>query len=400
MVYDLIVVGAGIIGLASSYQFFQKSSGVRVLVLEKELSEGCHQTGHNSGVLHSGIYYKPGSLKAKNCRRGYLKMLDYCQEKGIPYELCGKLIAAIREEERERLHEIYSRGLKNGLEGLEILSAQQVKEVEPHVVCLEGVWVPQAGIVDYSVVAKSLLNDCQNMGITFQFDCQVINVLSSEGGKEFIVETTSGDFRGKKVLNCAGVYSDRLVSASGKDLDIRIIPFRGEYYNLRTERRGLVKNLIYPVPDPQFPFLGIHFTRRIGGGVEVGPNAVFAFHREGYNFFRWNTRDVWESLSWPGFRKLARRHWYSGWGEIYRSLSRGAFLKAAQKLLPEIQTDDLEPGGAGVRAQGCYRNGDLCDDFVVIREEKNYVSICNAPSPAATASLAIGEHIAEILYLG
>lgn len=399
MVYDLIVIGSGIVGLASSYQFLKKKPNARVLILEKEEAEARHQTGHNSGVLHSGIYYEPGSLKAKNCQKGYKQMLDYCRTKEIDHEICGKVILAIKEDERAGLHKIFERGQKNALKGVKLLSAEEVQEIEPHARCVEGLWVPQAGIVDYKQVAKSLLNDVQELGAVVRFGCHVLKVQSSIN-QEIVVKTEQGDFFSKLALNCAGVYADRFVSEEKTPLDIRIIPFRGEYYNLKPAKKKLVKNLIYPVPDLRLPFLGVHFTRRVDGMVEVGPNAVFAFHREGYSFFRWSTRDVLDSLSWPGFRKFSRKYWRYGCSEMYRSLSKKAFLKSMRAIIPDIQAEDITVGDRGVRAQACYRDGRLCDDFVIIRESKmggNYINVCNAPSPAATSSLSIGEHITNLL---
>lgn len=395
MIHDLAVIGTGIVGLSTAFNFLKQNPGKKVLLLEKESTFGRHQSGHNSGVLHSGIYYKPGSHKAKNCQEGYQKMLSYCDEKNIPYELCGKVIVATSDEQLPGLETIWQRGLDNGLEGLERLSKEQVMEIEPHVRCVAGIKVPQAGIVDYKQVSKSLYEDLLQMGAQIEFQQPVRSVVAGKQGVE--IEAAS-HFQVDKVVNCAGLYSDRLAKKSGMDMNVRIIPFRGEYYDLKKDRSYLVKNLIYPVPDINFPFLGVHFTRRLDGSVEAGPNAVFAFHREGYRFSKFKMGDVIDSLSWPGFRKLAMKHWRYGFHEIHRSLSKKTFTESLQALIPEIQMEDIVSGGAGVRAQACFKDGNLCDDFLILNSQKNITHVCNAPSPAATSSLAIGESIVDWIH--
>jgi L-2-hydroxyglutarate oxidase len=388
----ILIAGGGIVGLATAYQLLSRLPDSQVCILEKESDVARHQTSHNSGVIHSGIYYKPGSLKAMNCVKGYRLLIEFCQENDIRFELCGKLIVATRQAELPILHQLLERGHLNGLSGLRLLKANELKDYEPHVAGLAGIYVPQTGIVDYHHVALKLAEKIQQRGGQI-FLMEKVEKISVEN-HEVKLRTSRNEFTGDLFINCAGLYSDFLAAQSIPRLDIRIIPFRGEYYKLKKEKEYLVKNLIYPVPDPAFPFLGVHFTRMIQGGVEAGPNAVLALKREGYRKtdFQWD--EFLKTLTWPGFHKVTFRYWQTGLGEVYRSLSKRAFTRALQRLIPEITPDDLEEGGSGVRAQACHRNGSLVDDFVIL-EEKGIIHVCNAPSPAATSSLAIGEEVAR-----
>lgn len=393
MQYDVVVVGGGIVGLATALQLKKVKPNLRLVLLEKEKEVAVHQTGNNSGVIHSGLYYKPGSLKAINCLRGYHLLIDFCREQGIPFDLCGKIVVATEPEELPLLHNLFVRGEQNGLKNLKRLSSDQLKEYEPHVVGLEGIHVPQTGIVDYKRVSQAYAQQLEKNGAELKFNEQVIEIQKKES--EVVVVSQHASYSAKVVINCAGLYSDRIARLTVPDLNVKIIPFRGEYYKLRREKEYLVKNLIYPVPDPNFPFLGVHFTRMAKGGVEAGPNAVLAFQREGYKKSQINLAELAESLAWPGFQKVAAKYWRTGMGEMYRSFSKAAFTKALQKLIPEIQQDDLVEGGAGVRAQACDRQGGLVDDFLIL-EDKQVINVCNAPSPAATSSLAIGETVAGL----
>lgn len=390
---DVLVVGGGIVGLATALKILQNNPGIRVSVIEKENQLARHQTGNNSGVIHSGLYYKPGSLKARNCIHGYKLLIDFCQEHEIPYELCGKIVVATEEKELPLLNNLYNRGQENGLTGLRMLDAAQLREYEPHVDGLAGFFVPQTGIVDYRVVAEKYGEAIREHGGEIFLGEKVIKVAHDNSG--VVVESTKTTYHAKILINCAGLYSDKVARLASRGIDVKIIPFRGEYYKLKKEREYLVRNLIYPVPDPNFPFLGVHFTRMMRGGVEAGPNAVLAFSREGYKKTDINLAELTETLGWPGFQKVAGKYWRTGLGEMYRSFSKSAFTKALQKLIPEVQESDLVEGGAGVRAQACDRTGGLVDDFLIY-EEKNVVNVCNAPSPAATSSLSIGESVAEI----
>lgn len=393
MKYDVVVIGGGIVGLASAYSILQKRPGTRVVILEKENEVSKHQTGHNSGVIHSGIYYKPGSLKAKNCLRGYDMLIDFCDRTGIEYELCGKVIVATQEHELPYLQKLYDRGIENGLEGLEELTEEQIKEIEPHCAGIKGIKVPQTGIIDYVQVSKAYRDEISKMGGEFAFGQKVRKIHKKADG--YVVDATD-EFTASHILNCAGLYSDRVARMEFGSLDSKIIPFRGEYYMLKPEAKHLVKHLIYPVPDPNFPFLGVHFTRMMNGHIEAGPNAVLAFAREGYTKKDINLGELLESLSWPGFLKVAAKYWQTGMGEMYRSFSKAAFTKALQRLIPELKEDDLEPAEAGVRAQACLRDGGLIDDFKIMETDRS-VHVINAPSPAATSSLSIGDTVAEML---
>jgi L-2-hydroxyglutarate oxidase len=389
---DVIIVGGGIVGLATAFQLQQLKPTLRIALIEKETSLAKHQTGNNSGVIHSGIYYKPGSLKATNCVRGYNLLLDFCRKYEVPFDLCGKIIVATEADEIPLLHSLYGRGQQNGLQNLKMLNAGELKEYEPHVNGIAGVAVPQTGIIDYTAVAKKYAEQIRKAEGEIILGEQVIDIQAK--ADHIVVASQKQSYTAKLVINCAGLYSDKIARLTLKNVNVKIIPFRGEYYKLKKEKEHLVKNLIYPVPDTNFPFLGVHFTRMMKGGIEAGPNAVLAFKREGYKKSDIDLSELAESLAWPGFQKVAFKYWKTGFGEMYRSFSKAAFTKALQKLLPEIQENDLEDGGAGVRAQACDRKGGLVDDFLIL-EEKQVINVCNAPSPAATSSLAIGETIAQ-----
>lgn len=391
---DIVIIGGGIVGLATGYHILLKKPGAKVTILEKEDRVAAHQTGHNSGVIHSGLYYAPGSLKATNCIRGYEMLLDFCREEEIPHELCGKIVVATTADQLPQLQKLYERGMQNGLTQNRKISEGELKEIEPHVKGLEGIWVPYTGIIDYSEVSRRYADKIRSLGGEIAFNRKVNGIRHSEGQTEVITEGGQA-YPTRLVVNCAGLYSDKVAQLTQHEpVKVRIIPFRGEYYQIKPQREHLVKNLIYPVPDPNFPFLGVHFTRMIGGGVEAGPNAVFAFRREGYKMSDINIKEVYESFAWPGFRKVVGKYWRTGLGEMYRSLSKAAFTTALQALIPEIVEEDLVPGGAGVRAQACSYDGGLLDDFAII-ENKTAINICNAPSPAATSSLSIGKTVAE-----
>jgi L-2-hydroxyglutarate oxidase len=390
---DVIVVGGGIVGLATALNLINENPARKVLVLEKENEVAKHQTGNNSGVIHSGLYYKPGSLKAKNCIEGYNLLIDFCKVNNIPFDLCGKIVVATDENEIPLLKNLYDRGRQNGLQNLKMLQQKELKEHEPHVAGVAGIFVPQTGIVDYKRVAEKYAELIQNKGGEIKLNEKVIDIRLESSAVEVVTNTTT--YSAKLIINCAGLYSDKIARLTSHNVNVKIIPFRGEYYKLKTEKEYLVKNLIYPVPDPNFPFLGVHFTRMMKGGIEAGPNAVLAFQREGYKKSDINLTELAETLAWPGFQKVARKYWRTGLGEMHRSFSKSAFTKALQKLLPEIQEHDLVDGGAGVRAQACDRTGGLVDDFLIY-EEKQVINVCNAPSPAATSSLSIGENVASI----
>ena len=393
MQYDVIIIGGGIVGLATALQIKNANPQLKLLLIEKEDELAKHQTGNNSGVIHSGLYYKPGSLKATNCIRGYHLLIDFCRANGIPFDLCGKIVVATEEKELPLLENLYVRGEQNGLKNLKRLSKEELKEYEPHVTGLKGIFVPQTGIVDYKLVALKYGEVIQRMDGQIQLGERVLDIQSADDHS--IVVTQKASYNAKLVINCAGLYSDKVARMTVPKLNVKIIPFRGEYFKLKKEKEYLVKNLIYPVPDPNFPFLGVHYTRMAKGGVEAGPNAVLAFQREGYKKSDINLSELGETLAWPGFQKVAAKYWRTGFGEMYRSFSKSAFTKALQKLIPEIQESDLVEGGAGVRAQACDREGGLVDDFLIL-EEKRVINVCNAPSPAATSSLAIGETVAAL----
>lgn len=394
MRYDTVIIGGGIVGLATALNLLEKRPDIRLLVIEKENSVAAHQTGHNSGVIHSGLYYKPGSLKARNCIDGYHKLLDFCREHGIEHEICGKIVVATTPEQVPLMQNLYDRGLQNGLTGMEILSPEQLREIEPHVAGVKGIKVPQTGIINYKQVAEKYAELIRQKGGEIRLGEKVSSVSEHLGVSNVV--TDKGSYDTTLVINCAGLYSDKVAQFTEKEeIKLRIIPFRGEYYEIKPEKQYLVKHLIYPVPDPNFPFLGVHFTRMIGGGIEAGPNAVLAFRREGYRKTDFNFGELKDTLMWPGFRKVAARYWKTGMGEYYRSFSKSAFTTALQALIPELRKEDLIPGGSGVRAQACDHSGGLLDDFAIL-ENPQAINVCNAPSPAATSSLAIGHTVSEL----
>ena len=389
---DIIVIGCGIVGASVGMQLQKKYPNRKVLIIEKESYAAKHQTGNNSGVIHSGIYYKPGSYKATNCIEGYRQLLSFCDTHGIPYEICGKLIVQTKDSEITSFENILKRGYENKLSGLKVITREEAKEIEPHLQCQRAIIVPQTGIIDYKVVTNTYVKVFESMGGQVYFDSKVLGYQKSN--KSHIIETTKGTFEGKFVINCAGLYSDKITKMNSDLNDTMIIPFRGEYYKLNEHRRHLVKHLIYPVPNPDFPFLGVHFTRMIDGEVEAGPNAVLAFRKEGYSKWDIDLKELYQVLSFPGFRKIASKYWDEGWMEMKRSFSKKLFVKAMQELIPEIKVEDVQPGGAGVRAQACHRDGQLLDDFCIV-QNNTFLNVVNAPSPAATSSLSIGKYIAE-----
>ena len=391
MKIDFIIIGGGIVGLSTAYHLKKQNADLNVVVLEKESDLALHQTGHNSGVIHSGIYYKPGSLKAINCKKGYDQLIQFCDENAIPYDLCGKIIVATEKKEFDSLTTILERGIANGLEGIKKVNSQQIKEIEPHCAGIEGIWVPQTGIIDYVAVSKKYAELFLHSGGEIHFNQKVTSI--SDEGKFSVVQTEDAEFQATTIINCAGLYSDEVAKMTDKKVDVQILPFRGEYFSIKKEKEYLVKNLIYPVPNPNFPFLGVHFTRMINGGVEAGPNAVLAFAREGYTNTTIDWKELKETLGHSGFQKVALKYWKDGLYEMYRSYSKSAFTKALQRLIPEIQKGDLEHQTAGVRAQACDSLGNLSDDFLIFNRN-NIINVCNAPSPAATSSMAIGESIA------
>ena len=394
MTYDCVIIGGGIVGLATAMTLLHARPGLQVVVLEKESDVAQHQTGRNSGVIHSGIYYKPGSLKARMARDGNQSMRHFCAQHEIPFEVCGKLIVATEERELPLLENLLQRGRQNGLK-VEPLSVARTREIEPHVRCLSALRVPSTGIVSYRAVARKYEELIREAGGGVLFDTLVAAVRNL--GSEQILETRRGEIHARFIVNCAGLYSDRVARRSGADPGARIVPFRGEYYELVPEKRALVNGLIYPVPNPAFPFLGVHFTRMIDGAVHAGPNAVLAVHREAYSKALPSIRefrDFRETITFPGFWRLAAKHWDEGWREIVRSYSKLAFVRSLQKLIPEITEQDITPCAAGIRAQALRRDGSLVDDFLIVRG-RNSLHVCNAPSPAATASLEIAKEIVQ-----
>ncbi|MFN7117479.1 MAG: L-2-hydroxyglutarate oxidase [Saprospiraceae bacterium] len=393
MTYDVTIIGAGIVGLATAYQLLEQQPDLKISVAEKETGVARHQTGHNSGVIHSGIYYKPGGTRAVHCQRGYRLMLDFARQHDIPHDICGKVIVATNPAEQVKLDEILQRGIANGMSGIRKIRREELLEIEPYAKGgVEAIWVPQAGIINYRQVAEKYLEIIQLHGAQAFFGAKVQQIRQSE--QEITVITDSKEIQTRLVVNCAGLYSDKVAALTAAHRQIQILPFRGEYYNIKPEKQYLVRNLIYPTPNPNFPFLGVHFTRMIHGGIEAGPNAVLAFKREGYSRWDFNGKELAETLAFPGFRKLAAKYWRDGMEEMRRSYFKKHFVRALQKLVPDIQTNDLLPGGAGVRAMACDNEGNVIDDFLIF-EDGNVINVCNAPSPAATASLAIGETIAK-----
>lgn len=393
--YDIIIIGGGIIGCAAAMAIL-KNSHFEVLVIEAEDKLAAHQTGNNSGVIHSGLYYKPGSLKAKNCTEGRKLLYNFCEEYNINFEKCGKIVVAVTEDEIIPLNDLYERGIANGLDGLKKLSADELKDYEPYITGVAGLFVPQTGIVDFLQVTNTYAQIIKESGGGIETGCRFLSI--NRSGGEIILRTSRGNIKSKFLVNCGGLYSDRIAKTCGVNPGLQIIPFRGEYYKLIEEKQHLVKNLIYPVPNPKFPFLGVHFTRMIKGGVEAGPNAVLAFKREGYNKTDFSFKDVSALLTYPGFWKMVSKYYKMGFGEFYRSFSRNAFVKALQKLVPDLLLSDIATGGSGVRAQALEPNGKLVDDFRIAEAER-MVHVLNAPSPAATASISIGNTIAKMVKI-
>ena len=390
--YDVTIIGAGIVGLATAMDLASRFPHLRVLVLEKEPGVALHQTGHNSGVIHSGVYYRPGSLKARFCVQGASEMVRFCKDHGIPYEICGKVIVATQEPQRAALEELHRRAVANEVPNARFLTAAELREFEPHAVGTAALLVPGTAITNYSEVAKKYAEIAARLGVEILTASGVNGIRTF--ASEFVIETDSGEYRSTFLVNCAGLYSDRIARMSGASLPVRIVPFRGEYYEVRRERRGLIRSLIYPVPDARLPFLGVHFTKKITGEVEAGPNAVLALKREGYRKTDFKVADVADQLGFPGFWRMTARYWKTGMGEMYRSLSKPAFVKALQALVPEITEGDLVNSSSGVRAQAVDRSGRLIDDFQFVTHGRS-LHVCNVPSPAATASLPIGRHIVE-----
>ncbi len=390
--YDIVIVGGGVVGLATALKLIEKKPDLKIAILEKEKALAAHQTGNNSGVIHAGVYYKPGSQKAFNCNKGYQMLIDFCDREGVPYELCGKLIVATSDEELPRLHNLHERALANGLDKVERIEGERIAEFEPHAVGKAALAVPYTGIINYTLVTHKYAEVFEAAGGEIYLESKVLKIAKNHEGT--VIETTNGFFQTKLVVNTAGLYSDKVGEMTQEDINTRIIPFRGEYVKLKADKRSLVRNLIYPVPDPAFPFLGVHFTRMIDGEIEAGPNAVWAFCKEGYTKSSFNLVECYESLAWPGFRKVMRQHWKMGMGEYWRSYNKSALTRALQRLVPEVQKEDLVPGGAGVRAQACDRTGGLVDDFLIMENESAF-NVLNAPSPAATASLAIGDTLSS-----
>ncbi len=390
---DILIIGGGIVGLATAHRIVARRPDLTVIVLEKEAAVAKHQTGRNSGVIHSGVYYKPGSLKARNCLRGIAMLHEFAEANDVPYETCGKVIVAVEDRECEGLRALYERGQQNGVP-CEMIDAARLKELEPHVAGVEAIHVKSTGIIDYALVCEKLAENVQAAGGRVVTKAPVESIDVRDDG--VVAVTPAGEFRGQHLINCAGLHSDRVAAMTGVKPSVRIVPFRGEYFDLTDDAVHLCKNLIYPVPDPAFPFLGVHFTRMITGGVECGPNAVLAFAREGYTNTTINVRDLAQTLGYPAFWKIATKYWKTGLGEMHRSFSRAAFVKALQRLMPEIRIEHLKPAPAGVRAQALAADGKLLDDFA-IDETKRVINVVNAPSPAATASLSIGETVTDKL---
>jgi L-2-hydroxyglutarate oxidase len=393
-VYDVAIVGGGIVGLATAWQVLQQKPTTRLILIEKEDRLASHQTGRNSGVIHSGIYYRPGSLRARNCREGRLALESFCDEYGVPWKQTGKVIVAVNDQQLPALQQIHERGQQNGV-SCRVIDREQLLELEPHCCGIKAIHVPVTGIVDYPGMCEKLAELIQQQGGEIRLSTRLNQIRQRTDQVELNCE--SGTIEAAQVVNCCGLHSDRVARLSGQKMQERIIPFRGEYYELIPEAEHLCRTLIYPVPDPRFPFLGVHFTRMIGGGVECGPNAVLALAREGYTWGTINIRDVLESVTYSGFLRLALKYWKTGCGEILRSLSKAAFVRALQRLVPEIRAEHLKASPAGVRAQALGRDGKLVDDFLILRHER-VLNVCNAPSPAATASLNIGLTIANRLF--
>jgi (S)-2-hydroxyglutarate dehydrogenase len=392
--YDIAVIGGGIVGMSFAMQAAEAFPSARIIVLEKEDGLAKHQTGHNSGVIHSGVYYKAGSLKARLCVAGAREMVEFCAQHGIPYEVCGKLIVATKEDELPRLDDLLVRGEANGLTGLRIVEGAAMREIEPHVGGQRALKVPATGITDYTLVTAKYAEIASGRGVTIKTGAGVVGF--GRTGSEVVVRTRAGEFATRYVVNCAGLYSDRVAHLAGHEPGMMLIPFRGEYYDLAPGRTSLVRALIYPVPDPAYPFLGVHFTKRIHGNVDAGPNAVLAFRREGYRRTDFDLSETMEVFEYAGFRAMARQHWKNGLGEMRRSWSKREFVRSCQLLVPEVRTEDMTAGGSGVRAQAVAQDGTLVDDFRFVARER-FLHVLNVPSPAATASLPIGREIVEMV---
>jgi L-2-hydroxyglutarate oxidase LhgO len=390
--WDIAIVGGGIVGLATGLELLRRHPDLRLVILEKEDAIGQHQTGHNSGVIHSGIYYAPGSLKATLCVKGKQMLLDFCEQHNIIYDLVGKVIVATDEEELPRLQNLYERGQKNGVPGLEMIGPERLKEIEPHCVGIKALYSPETGIIDYSVIAQKYAELIQAAGGEIRTNHEVTGI--ARRGNMRLLETPAGSIETRYVISCAGLYADRVAKLTGGASEPQIVPFRGDYYMLRPEKSDWVWGNIYPVPDPRFPFLGVHFTRRMNGDVWLGPNAVLAFAREGYRLTDLNVGELIEALRYRGFQRLATKFWRTGMDEMYRDVSKNAFLASLQRYMPDLTMDDMVPGPSGVRAQALAPDGSLVDDFIVDRQGDT-LHVRNAPSPAATSSLAIGELIAD-----
>lgn len=391
---SFVIIGGGLVGLATAYRLLERFPSAKVTLLEKESSVGMHQSTHNSGVLHAGLYYAPGSAKAKLAVTGIKQMVAFCRAEKIDHEICGKLVVAVTPDELPRLDELLRRGTANGLQGLRKIEGDEIRKIEPNVNAIAAAHVPEEGIVDYRQVCDRMVAIIQERGGQIVTDAKVVSIEQKAG--VWIAATVNGEFSGDFLINCAGLYCDRIAELAGEKRDVRIIPFRGEYYQLKPTALHLVKNLVYPVPNPEFPFLGVHFTRMIQGGVEAGPNAVLAFAREGYRFSKIDIRDMLDALLFPGLWRFLRKYPSMAFTELAQSLSKKHFCQTLQRLVPDIKVDDLEPGHAGVRAQAMKASGELVNDFhLIIRD--NAIHVLNAPSPAATASLAIGEHIVSQL---
>lgn len=392
MIYDFTIIGAGIVGLSTAYKLSQSYPDAHILILEKEDRVAAHQTGNNSGVIHSGIYYKPSSYRAKNCVNGRHQLVDFCQEHEITHEICGKVIVATEEDELDRLDKIFETGSINNIEGIKKVGPDELKEIEPYAAGIKAIHVPCTGIVDFIGVCEKLRELIEQKNGSVKFDQKVTGI--NQNGSSLTVKTQTDQFSTQHLINCAGLYSDRVAQSAGVKTDLQIVPFRGEYYQLTPEAEHMANGLIYPMPNPEFPFLGVHFTKMAVGGVECGPNAVFAFKREGYEKLSFNLEETIETINFPGFWKLAKQHWRMGVGEYYRSFSKKAFVQGLQKLIPSIQPQHLEPAPAGVRAMALRPNGDIVDDFQFAATDRE-IHVLNAPSPAATAGLAIGDEIVK-----
>ena len=391
--YDIAIIGGGIIGLATAMRLTQEYPHLKVAVVEKEPEIARHQTGHNSGVIHAGIYYAPGSQKANFCSTGGVLLREFCDERGIEYEMCGKLIVAIEESEVLGLEELYRRGTENGAQGLELIGPEELREHEPHVAGVKAIWSPNTGIIDFTKVSEAYSIEMREGGGDLITNAQVRSISRRNGNLH--LETTAGDISAKSIINCAGLHADSVARMMGVDIGVRIIPFRGEYYSIKPERAGLVNGLIYPVPDPTLPFLGVHFTKRINGSVEAGPNAVLALKREGYSKTSFAPGDALGTLTYPGFWRMSMKYWKTGLGEQYRSMVKSVFVKSLQTLVPEIRSDDLYAPGSGVRAQAVDRGGGLLQDFS-IAETEGAIHVLNAPSPGATSSLSISRYMVDL----